>query len=205
VLLRWLTWIVLIMLPISAWSQWHAVGDQGWQSVVLRTAAGMVGLIPEGLVVLTTLAFLLAAVQLTRKQALVQELPAVELLARVDVICVDKTGTLTEGQIGFESLTVLDGESDEVVRQVVAALAHDTAGNQTSNALAPGVPRHDPPGHRARRVLVGPQVERWRHRRTGMAPRRAGCAAHDVRGSGPRRPGPRLVRRGQQGSATRSR
>jgi len=140
VLLRWLTWIVLIMLPISAWSQWHAVGDQGWQSVVLRTAAGMVGLVPEGLVVLTTLAFLLAAVQLTRKQALVQELPAVELLARVDVICVDKTGTLTEGEIGFESLTVLDGESDEVVRQVVAALAHDTAGNQTSNALARAFP-----------------------------------------------------------------
>jgi len=96
----------------------------------------MVGLVPEGLVVLTTLAFLLAAVQLSRKQALVQELPAVELLARVDVICVDKTGTLTEGEIGFESLEVLDGESDELVRKVLAALAHDTAGNQTSQALA---------------------------------------------------------------------
>lgn len=140
VLLRWLTWIVLVMLPISAWSQWRAVGDQGWQSVVLRTAAGMVGLVPEGLVVLTTLAFLLAAVQLTRKQALVQELPAVELLARVDVICVDKTGTLTQGEIGFESLDVLDGESEEDVRKVLAALAHDTAGNQTSQALARALP-----------------------------------------------------------------
>ncbi len=140
VLLRWLTWIVLVMLPISAWSQWRAVGDQGWREVVLRTAAGMVGLVPEGLVVLTTLAFLLAAVQLTRKQALVQELPAVELLARVDVICVDKTGTLTQGDIGFESLEVLDGESDEHVRTVLAALSHDTAGNQTSHALARAFP-----------------------------------------------------------------
>ena len=140
VLLRWLTWIVVVMLPISAWSQWRAVGDQGWQAVVLRTAAGMVGLVPEGLVVLTTLAFLLAAVQLTRQQALVQELPAVELLARVDVICVDKTGTLTEGDIGFESLEVLGEESDENVRMVLAALAHDTAGNQTSHALARAFP-----------------------------------------------------------------
>ncbi len=140
VLLRWLTWIVIVMLPIAAWSQWHAVGDRGWRSVVLRTAAGMVGLVPEGLVVLTTLAFLLAAVQLTRKQALVQELPAVELLARVDVICVDKTGTLTQGEIGFEGLEVLDGEADEHVREVLAALAHDTAGNQTSHALARAFP-----------------------------------------------------------------
>jgi cation-transporting P-type ATPase E len=140
VLLRWLTWIVLVMLPISAWSQWRAVRDQGWQEVVLRTAAGMVGLVPEGLVVLTTLAFLLAAVQLTRKQALVQELPAVELLARVDVICVDKTGTLTEGQIAFESLHVVDGESEKDVRQVLASLSHDPAGNQTSHALARAFP-----------------------------------------------------------------
>ena len=140
VLLRWLTWIVAVMLPISAWSQWRAVGDQGWQSVVLRTAAGLVGLVPEGLVVLTTLAFLLAAVQLTRKQALVQELPAVELLARVDVICLDKTGTLTQGEIGFESLEVLDGASEAQVRTVLAALAHDSAGNQTSHALARAFP-----------------------------------------------------------------
>jgi cation-transporting P-type ATPase E len=140
VLLRWLTWVVVVMLPISAWSQWRAVGDQGWQNVVLRTAAGMVGLVPEGLVVLTTLAFLLAAVQLTRRQALVQELPAVELLARVDVICVDKTGTLTEGEIGFESIEVLDHESEQHVRAVVAALADDMAANQTTLALARAFP-----------------------------------------------------------------
>ncbi len=140
VLLRWLTWVVLVMLPISAWSQWRAISGEGWREVVLRTAAGMVGLVPEGLVVLTTLAFLLAAVQLTRRQALVQELPAVEGLARVDVICVDKTGTLTEGEIGFEGLEVLDGEDEGVVRAVLGALAHDTVGNQTSRALAAVLP-----------------------------------------------------------------
>lgn len=92
-LLRWLTWVVLILLPVSVWSQYRAVGDEGWKEVVVRAAGGLVGLVPEASSSSTTLAFLLAAVQLTRQQALVQELPAVEGLARVDVICLDKTGT----------------------------------------------------------------------------------------------------------------
>jgi cation-transporting ATPase E len=125
VLLRWLTWIVLGMLPIAVWSQYRAFGVDDWRNIVLRSAAGLVGLVPEGLVVLTTLAFLLAAVQLTRRQALVQELPAVEGLARVDVICVDKTGTLTEGEIAYEGVEVLAGFTESRVTRALGALAHD--------------------------------------------------------------------------------
>ncbi len=140
VLLRWLTWIVLVMLPISIWSQYRVLADDGWRAIVLRTAAGMVGLVPEGLVVLTTLAFLLAAVQLTRQQALVQELPAVEGLARVDVICVDKTGTLTEGEIAFESVEPLGAFGSVEVERVLGACCHDDAGNQTARAIAAALP-----------------------------------------------------------------
>ena len=60
------------------------------------------GLVPEGLVLLTSVAFLLGAVSLARQQVLVQELPAVEGLARVDVVCLDKTGTLTVGDIAYD-------------------------------------------------------------------------------------------------------
>ncbi len=140
VLLRWLTWVVIVALPISVVSQWRAVGDLGWRQVVLRAAAGMVGLVPEGLVVLTTLAFLLAALQLTRKQALVQELPAVEGLARVDVICVDKTGTLTEGTIAYEEMQPLPGADPGRVTQVLGALCHGEGQNQTGRAIAAAVP-----------------------------------------------------------------
>jgi cation-transporting ATPase E len=136
VLLRWLTWIVLGMLPIAVWSQYRVFGFDDWRNVVLRTAAGLVGLVPEGLVVLTTLAFLLAAVQLTRQQALVQELPAVEGLARVDVICVDKTGTLTEGEIAYESVRPLAGHDAASVERILGALAHDPQANQTTKAIA---------------------------------------------------------------------
>ncbi|HOB04462.1 MAG TPA: HAD-IC family P-type ATPase [Propionibacteriaceae bacterium] len=140
VLLRWLTWIVLGMLPIAIFSQIRAFGVDDWRDVILRTAAGLVGLVPEGLVVLTTLAFLLAAVQLTRKQALVQELPAVEGLARVDVICVDKTGTLTEGKIAYESIEALPPYDEETVTRALGALAHDPQANQTTQAIAEAVP-----------------------------------------------------------------
>ena len=60
--------------------------------------AALVGMVPEGLVLLTSVAFGAAAVTLARRRVLVQELPAVEGLARVDVVCLDKTGTLTEGR-----------------------------------------------------------------------------------------------------------
>ncbi len=139
VLLRWLTWIVVAMLPVAVWSQYRAFGLDDWRAVVLRTAAGLVGLVPEGLVVLTTLAFLLAAVQLTRQQALVQELPAVEGLARVDVICVDKTGTLTEGEIAYEGLEPVDGYDRATVERALGALAHDPQANKTTQAIAAAV------------------------------------------------------------------
>ena len=101
-LLKYITWIIIVALPLQLWSQWRAIGDQGWQQVVIRSTGGLVGLVPEGLVLLTSVAFLLAAVQLTRQQVLVQELPAVEGLARVNIVCLDKTGTLTVGDIAYE-------------------------------------------------------------------------------------------------------
>ncbi len=66
-------------------------------------------MVPEGLVLLTSIAFMVAALTLARRKVLVQELPAVEGLARVDVVCLDKTGTLTEGEIVFDELEPLDG------------------------------------------------------------------------------------------------
>ena len=69
-------------------------------------------MVPEGLVLLTSVAFAAGVVRLGRRQALVQELPAVETLARVDVLCLDKTGTITAGDIAFVGLEPL-GDLDE--------------------------------------------------------------------------------------------
>ncbi|HEY7813252.1 MAG TPA: HAD-IC family P-type ATPase, partial [Nakamurella sp.] len=128
-LLGYITWIIVFALPLQLWSQARVVGDQGWQTVVIRSAAGLVGLVPEGLVLLTSVAFLMAAVQLTRQQVLVQELPAVEGLARVDVVCVDKTGTLTVGEIAYEDCLPLAEAGGNESEQALGALADDPNAN----------------------------------------------------------------------------
>ena len=134
-LLKYITWVIAVALPITIWSQWRTVGEQGWQEVVIRSAAGVVGLVPEGLVLLTSVAFLLSAVQLTRRNVLVQQLPAVEGLARVDIVCIDKTGTLTVGEIAFERVTALDGHDDDEIRCALGALADDPNANGTLTAV----------------------------------------------------------------------
>ncbi|GAB3053634.1 HAD-IC family P-type ATPase [Intrasporangium mesophilum] len=142
-LLKYTTWVIVFALPIAVWSQWQTVGDQGWQQVVIRSAAGVVGLVPEGLVLLTSVAFLLSAVQLTRQSVLVQQLPAVEGLARVDVVCLDKTGTLTVGEIAFDDVRPLDGQDAEHVRCALGALADDPNANGTLTAVAAAIPAPD--------------------------------------------------------------
>ena len=101
-LLKYITWVIVLALPLQIWSQVQVYGADDWRTVIVRSTGGLVGLVPEGLVLLTSVAFLLAAVSLSRQQVLVQELPAVEGLARVDVVCLDKTETLTVGDIAYD-------------------------------------------------------------------------------------------------------
>lgn len=146
-LLTYITWVIVIALPLQIWSQYRVLGGQGWREVVIRSTGGLVGLVPEGLVLLTSVAFLLAAVQLTRQQVLVQELPAVEGLARVDVVCLDKTGTLTVGDIKFQELVPLTPpgrHEEDSLRAALGALADDPNANGTLQAVAEANPA--PPG-----------------------------------------------------------
>jgi len=153
-LLKYITWVIVVALPLQLFSQARAVGDQGWEQVVIRSTGGLVGLVPEGLVLLTSIAFLLAAVQLTRSQVLVQELPAVEGLARVDVVCLDKTGTLTVGDIVFEDIIPVGAGADDhdaPLREALGAMADDANANGTLKAVAAAIP---PPSGWARSATV---------------------------------------------------
>ena len=108
--LRWVGWgigpIGLLVLNaqmmvaggwVQAWEQ------RTWSQAVVNTIAALTAMIPLGLVLMTSIAFAVGAARLARKKVLVNELPAVEGLARVDVICLDKTGTLTAGEIRFDA------------------------------------------------------------------------------------------------------
>jgi cation-transporting ATPase E len=135
-LLRWISLIMVIVGPFLLWSQFRSKDNESWQEAITGTVAALVGMVPEGLVLLTSLAFMLATVTLARKRTLVQELPAVEGLARVDVVCLDKTGTLTHGDIVFERRELLDGADESAVREALALSATGPDANATSMALA---------------------------------------------------------------------
>jgi cation-transporting ATPase E len=82
--------------------------DAGWRESVLGMVGALVPMVPEGLVLMTSIAFAVGVVRLGRRQCLVNELPAIEGLARVDVVCADKTGTLTENGMRVSDLKPLD-------------------------------------------------------------------------------------------------
>lgn len=133
-LLGYITWAIVLVAPLQVWSQFNVMGADNWREALVRSSSGIVGMVPEGLVLLTTLAFLSAAVRLARQQVLIQELPAVEGLARVSTVCLDKTGTITTGRIVFESLDIVDAaRTDDEVRAALATLA---SGETTGTLVA---------------------------------------------------------------------
>lgn len=138
-LLKWISLMLIVVVPMQVWSQFHVFGSEGWRDAVVSSAAGIVGLVPEGLVLLSTLAFLTAAVSLARQQVLVQELPSVETLARVSTVCLDKTGTITTGEIVLESLQVIPGVDEVAVRSALGAFVAAGPMNGTLTAVATAV------------------------------------------------------------------
>lgn len=107
--LKFQAWIIgpvaLLVLnaQIFVFGGWpEAISSGEWRQAAVNAIASVIAMIPLGLVLMTSIAFAVGAVKLAARQVLVQELPAVEGLARVDVICLDKTGTLTEGEIVFD-------------------------------------------------------------------------------------------------------
>jgi cation-transporting ATPase E len=135
-ILRYVQWALVPTAILLAFSQFK-VQDSN-KAAIAGVVAGVVAMVPEGLVLLTSLAFGVAAVTLARRQVLVQELPAVEGLARVDVILLDKTGTLTQGVIRFHEVHQLD--PDAPVPEALGALANDENRNATMTALAEAFP-----------------------------------------------------------------
>ena len=121
---RILRWVAIAFVPAALLLiRGQARSDLAWRAAAQRSAAGLIAMVPEGLVLLTSLAFAVGVLRLGRRHCLVKELPAVEILARVDMLCLDKTGTLTEGQIGFAGIEPLGGFPAEQAKAALAALS----------------------------------------------------------------------------------
>jgi cation-transporting ATPase E len=135
-ILRLVTWVMVpsgSLLVVSELLRTH----QSMADALRGSVAGVGAMVPEGLVLLTSIAFAVGALRLSRRRVLVQELAAIEGLARVDVLCIDKTGTLTDAHLSLDSLEVVAQKTEEQADAALGAIvANEPAPNATLRAIA---------------------------------------------------------------------
>ena len=155
VILAAIGWVMTPTMALLIWSQLRA--NDELKEAIRVAVGGMVAMIPQGLVLLLSVAFAVGVVRLGRRQVLVQELPAVEGLARVDVVCFDKTGTLTEGRLTVDEVVAL---IDEPIEEALGALAaNDTSPNATTQAMLEAFPA--PSGWRQIAAVPFSSARKW--------------------------------------------
>ncbi|MFK4728825.1 HAD-IC family P-type ATPase [Agromyces mediolanus] len=146
-ILKWITWaifpimIVVVNANMQAAGGWqHAIESGAWRDAATASVAAVIAMIPLGLVLMTSIAFAVGAVKLGSHKVLVQELPAVEGLARVDLICLDKTGTITTGDIRFDGVHELGDDRPTGWERVLAWHGAEPEANATARCLVERFP-----------------------------------------------------------------
>ncbi len=137
--LRYIILAIVLVAPLLFITNLRAFGSA--HNAFPETVAGVVGIVPQGLVLLINIAFAVSVIRLGRHRVLVQALPAVEGLARVDVVCFDKTGTLTKNELTFHSLEKIDQNSK--IESVLRAFGRTSSPNATVSALAAAFPGNE--------------------------------------------------------------
>ncbi|WP_231992622.1 cation-translocating P-type ATPase [Mycobacterium sp. 1164985.4] len=162
-ILQFITYLLIPAGLLTIYTQLFTT-ESGWRRSVLAMVGALVPMVPEGLVLMTSIAFAVGVIRLGRRQCLVNELPAIEGLARVDVVCADKTGTLTENGMQVSDLEPLDeaGPTRELgnVGNILAQLAADDARpNASMQAIAEAYKM--PPGWTATAVAPFKSATKW--------------------------------------------
>ncbi len=142
---RILVWLTIIIPPATLLLLWRQLDTlDRWQDALQGTVAAAVAMVPDGLVLLTSLSFVTGVIALARRKALAKELASVELLARVDTLCLDKTGTITTGEISLGAIEPLGATTEEDAATILGALGGaDPAPNATLAAIVAAHPAPD--------------------------------------------------------------
>ena len=110
---------IIVPIGIALFYKEYFINTLSYHDSILKTVAALLGMVPEGLVLLTTLALTLSVIRLAKQNTLVQELYCIEMLARVDTVCLDKTGTITEGKMEVAAVDKLeDINIDEIMGNI---------------------------------------------------------------------------------------
>lgn len=128
-------WIVPPLSVLLIITQLRIPGNT-WQDAFIGAVSGIIGMIPEGLVLLTSATFIVSIIKLSKYDTLVQELSATEVLARVDVLCLDKTGTLTRGDLRLSEVKNIGSRGLEEIDKILAAVVNNVpSNNPTQKAI----------------------------------------------------------------------
>lgn len=158
-ILQFITYLLLPAGALIIYTQLFTT-DDSWQESVLRMVGALVPMVPEGLVLMTSIAFAVGVIRLGRRQCLVQELPAIEGLARVDTVCADKTGTLTENGMRLADVHFPDRDGDEDALAVLAQLAADDP--RPNASIAAIAEAYDtPPGWETTAIAPFSSAKKW--------------------------------------------
>ncbi len=158
-ILKFITYLLIPAGALSIYNQLVSSGES-WRPAVTGMVAALVPMVPEGLVLMTSIAFAVGVVRLGKRNCLVQELPAIEGLARVDVVCADKTGTLTENGMRLSQVEPLgDFDADEVKRALAALAGDDPRPNASVQAIAEALP--DTPDWQQTAVAPFSSAKKW--------------------------------------------
>ena len=134
-IVKYISWALIPIGVLLLWARFRVPGTTT-EVAVTSTVAALINMIPEGLILLTSTVLALATIRLSRKKVLVQDLYSIETLARVDCICLDKTGTLTTGKMKVKDLVPAESHSKKSLETaLMAILSHTSTDNATSLAL----------------------------------------------------------------------
>ena len=130
-IIKFLTFAIIPIGGALFYSQLHLQGAN-YHDAVIQTVAGIIGMIPEGLVLLTSTVLAVSVIRLSKSKVLVQELYCIETLARVDTLCLDKTGTITDGSMDVVNVLKIGKNKD--IDDIIRGMANKD-GNATDKAI----------------------------------------------------------------------
>lgn len=146
----WISWALGPVIAVVVYGQLQATPQ--WEDAVVSSVASVISMVPQGLVLIVSIAFAIAATRLAKRQVLLQELAAVEGLARVDIVCIDKTGTLTGSAMQLDQVIELPAaNSYGQWKAILGEFAHLPSGSSTTKALQETFP--------ASRLTIEKEVE----------------------------------------------
>lgn len=131
--------ISFIIIPLGImlfYKQFNIVESNTYQNAVVHTVAALIGMIPEGLILLTSTVLAVGVIRLSKQKVLVQELYCIETLARVDTLCLDKTGTITDGNMEVINTVEIDKSFSNKINEIMSSMVHAlNDNNPTFNAI----------------------------------------------------------------------